>query len=691
MSPFRRAACTGATLLIAAGIAVAAPTAAQAADYNGLPDGTHAVKTLVVGIDGASFDFLEPAGMPHLAALRAQGMTATSDLYANPMAPTVSGAGWSTIATGVWPDKHNVVDNNFTAPRYDQYPDYLTRIEAADPAASTAVVGTWTPIPNTVFGPKVDLRLAGGNDEGTTAKAVDLLRNGNPDDLFVHLDDVDGAGHSVGTNGAAYGAALRTADAQLGEMLDAIKQRASYADEEWLIVVTADHGHKPTGGHGGNTPAERKTFVIAAGPGIAAGSVRNDIKLVDIAPTILKANGVAVPESADLDGRAFDEQIVDPFDALRPKLRTQVDETRPGATTLGWTNEAPSGWTIDNSKMPAGGVTEWHGWAFATDEFWTNAELNQGRETSVRNRDVFAVADSDEWDDKAHAAGQFDSTLISPAYPLSGARTATLSYATNYVIDGPQTAEVLVSFDGAAAQSVKAYKFDTNRVEKLAVDVPAGARTAQFSFRYTGQNSAFWTVDQVQLQQEQRPAAPASVQLTPGDAKISATWAPSGDGFDLAGYTITATPVDAAVGAPVSVRTDATTAQLGGLVNGTAYTVSVVAHGLAADSDAAVAGPVTPVAAVVTPTPTPTPTPAPGDGGGDGGDGQPGNGGTGGNGHGNAGNAGNAPAGAATGLAQTGGALNPVLAIVAGGLLAAGAALTWVRIRRRGARGADEV
>lgn len=80
------------------------------------------------------------------------------------MAPTVSGAGCSSIATGAWPDKHKVVDNNFTAPNYGQYPDYLSRLETAQSKASTLVVGTWSPIPQKVFGEKVALRIAGGND-----------------------------------------------------------------------------------------------------------------------------------------------------------------------------------------------------------------------------------------------------------------------------------------------------------------------------------------------------------------------------------------------------------------------------------------------------------------------------------------------------------------------------------------------
>ncbi|GAA1827911.1 alkaline phosphatase family protein [Agromyces salentinus] len=492
--------------------AVPAASAAQAASVTD----DRAAKTLVIGIDGASFDFLAPADMPNLDALRAAGVTSASNLYGSPMAGTVSGPGWSTIATGVWPDKHRVTDNSFSSPAYAEYPDYLSRIEAASPERDTYVVGTWSPIPQTIFGAGVDLRVAGGNDEGTTARAVEAISTGDPDDVFVHLDEVDGAGHSVGTNGAAYGQALARADQQVGRILAAVESRATRAQEDWLVVVTADHGHTPTGGHGGSTPAERKTFVIASGAGIPAGSVRHDVKLVDIAPTVIAAAGVTIDPAWDLDGSPVGDLRPDDFDALRPLLQTRVDETRPAADVLGWTRTTPEGWSIDNSRMPTGGVTEWQGWSFATDEFWTNVELGQRRETSVRNRDVFAVADSDEWDDKAHAAGQFDSTLVSPEYPLTGAATATLVYATNYFIDGPQTAEVSVSFDGAAAVPVKAYTANANRNERLVLDVPAGATTAQFRFRYTGQNSAFWTIDRVALEQADAPAPTLDVAVVAG-------------------------------------------------------------------------------------------------------------------------------------------------------------------------------
>ncbi|MGJ3192880.1 alkaline phosphatase family protein [Paenarthrobacter sp. FR1] len=455
-------------------------------------------KTLIIGVDGAAFDFLGLAEMPRLDALRAQGTTSVSNLYTWPMAATSSGPGWASIATGVWPDKHNVVDNGFGSPQFGAYPDYLTRINAASPSRNTAAMGMWGPITTNIFGPGVDVRTKFSTDAETTTAAVDAISTGSVDDLFFYLEDVDTAGHSVGTNGAGYGAALASADARIGQVMDAVAARP--ANEEWTVVVTTDHGHTPTGGHGGSSAVERRVFTTMVGKGIAANVTRYDAKLVDVAPTIMAAAGVPVKSEWNLDGTSIGNLTQDAFDSLRPVLQPRVDETAIPAGTLGWTKTTPDGWSIDNSAMPTGGTAEWRGWTFATDDFWTAAQLDQRRETTVRGRDVIAVADSDEWDDKQHASGQFDSTLVSPAFPVAGLRRASLSYATNYAINGPQSATVTVTFDTGATQTLKSYSAATNAVEKLPFTVPAGATTAQFRFRYTGQNSLFWAVDAVGIQ-----------------------------------------------------------------------------------------------------------------------------------------------------------------------------------------------
>ncbi|MFH8368295.1 alkaline phosphatase family protein [Streptomyces sp. NPDC018031] len=459
--------------------------------------GAKRAKSLVIGIDGATFGKFDAARMPTIDGLRADGLTAPGNLYAPPMAPTSSGPGWSTIVTGVWPDKHKVVDNSFNGSDFARYPDYGTRLEAANPALNTLVVGTWGPITSQVFGPAADTRIAGADDADTTARAAAKLAGTDADATFVHLDEVDGAGHDHGAASPRYREALETADSQVSRLLTAVTSRPTYPDEDWLIIIAADHGHTDGGGHGGSSPGERETFVIAKGAGITPGSVRHDVKIADIAPTVLAHAGVTAYPAWQLDGKPISALKPDAFDALRPSLRTRVDETGLPSTVKGWTDTAPAGWSVDNSAMPAGGVTEWRGWSFATDRFWTNTQLGQGRETNVRARDVFAVADSDEWDDKAHGAGQFDSTLISPAYPVTGGTRATVSYASHYKVDGPQTGDVYISYDGGAPRLLKSYRSDVNTVERLTVDVPAGVTSARLRFRYTGTNSAFWTVDQV--------------------------------------------------------------------------------------------------------------------------------------------------------------------------------------------------
>lgn len=495
-----------AVLLGAAAVAgtVAGPLAqvAQAAGPRASgPRAARVPKVLVIGLDGAMIRRIKDADAPNLDALMASGVTAPSAIYTNPMAPTSSGPGWSTLITGVWPDKHKVVNNEFTGHNLAKYPDFMTRIEAAKPALKTYAVASWNPVTDIIFSAKVDERVSTPGaeyDTGTTARAVARVK-ADVDAVFVHLDNVDHAGHEHGNASQQYLDALHGVDTQVGQIVAAVKSRATYGNEDWLIMITADHGHTASGGHGGDSWDERQTFMIASGAGLPAGSTRHDVKMPDIAVSALYHLGVAVDPAWGLDGRAVQKHVPDTFDSLRGKLQKAVDEGGVGADVLGFTHTAPPGWRIDNARMGTGGVTEWRGWSFTTDEFWTKAEKSQQRELNVRARDVFAVADGDEWSDKSFS-GTFDSTLISPAFPVSGGAAATLTYTTYYRQEAPQKGEVLVSYGSGAPAVVKTYTADTSsRVESLRLQVPAGATTAQVHFRYTGGNNWYWTVDGVSI------------------------------------------------------------------------------------------------------------------------------------------------------------------------------------------------
>ncbi|MEU4420809.1 alkaline phosphatase family protein [Actinoplanes sp. NPDC024001] len=460
-------------------------------------------KLLVVGMDGLNWDIAVAADAPNLDDLAAQGTLGRSLVQCPSVADSSSGPGWSNIATGVWPDRHGVKNNTFAGKQYATHPDFLTRLESANPALGTYSAVDWAVLHSQgTFSAAIDTRVTfdgdangyAGEDAKITADAVSRLSSGGPDASFVYLGNTDVVAHSVGT-GTAYRTAIAKQDQQLGQILGAVRNRATYANEDWLIMVTTDHGHRtPLGGHGGCGIDERGTFVLAAGAGITAGARPIDTRQVDVAATALQHFGVAPA----LDGVSVKTRSADPFDRLA--LRTRVDETGIPSTLAGWTPAAPSGWSVDRSRMPAGGMTEWRGWSFATDEFWSRAQSGQERENALRTRGVFAVADSDEYADKSGGTS-FDSTLVSPAYPVTAGSVARVRYVTHYRQEGSQKADVLVSFNGGADQLVKRYSADARAtVESLPVTVPAGATTMTVKFRYyDANNNWYWVIDDLRV------------------------------------------------------------------------------------------------------------------------------------------------------------------------------------------------
>src|SRR5688500_5985494 len=88
---------------------VALPAAPPAAPLAGT-DGTSLNKVLVIGTDGTRWDLLDAAikagRAPHLARLRREGFGHPTLLEYGPNTFTLSEVGWSSIASGVWEDKH---------------------------------------------------------------------------------------------------------------------------------------------------------------------------------------------------------------------------------------------------------------------------------------------------------------------------------------------------------------------------------------------------------------------------------------------------------------------------------------------------------------------------------------------------------------------------------------------------------
>ena len=276
------------------------------------PDATP--KVLVFGVDGVRPDVLTEVATPNLDALATTG--SFSD-QATTRAPTVSGPGWSSMLTGVWPEKHGVLSNDFASNRYDEYPDFLTRLEKVRPELRTFVAADWLPLVTgenggPLISNAVDHKVVldgyelgwAQADSLVVAAAVEEIQRGDPDALFVYVGAPDEISHEIGGIGEAYRRAIATADDQLGGLVRALRNRTTFHEENWLVLVSTDHGRTAEGAHGGESPEETRIFFLASGPGAVRGGPTAPPAIVDVAVTALAHLGIPMDPEWELDGEA---------------------------------------------------------------------------------------------------------------------------------------------------------------------------------------------------------------------------------------------------------------------------------------------------------------------------------------------------------------------------------------------------
>ena len=224
-------------------------------------------KVLFIGIDGTRADALQAANTPNIDSIVAHGAY-TFDSWC--LGITVSGPSWSTIFSGVWYPKHGVTDNSYSGSHFDKFHLFPCLAKQHKPSLYAAEVMEWAPlidnVPNVYDCYDVRVKVTDGGTSTTVPPVQTQLLNSNLDVMTVYFDAVDLAGHSSGfspSNGA-YINAIESVDAAIGTIITALKNRPTYASEDWLILLTTDHGGTGTG-HGGNSVSERHIWWIGAG------------------------------------------------------------------------------------------------------------------------------------------------------------------------------------------------------------------------------------------------------------------------------------------------------------------------------------------------------------------------------------------------------------------------------------------
>ncbi|WBV56970.1 alkaline phosphatase family protein [Chryseobacterium daecheongense] len=303
-------------------------------------------KVVFIIVDGIAEDMLDKSEIPNLKKIKKDGALLKAYVggekggYSE--TPTISAVGYNSLLTGTWVNKHHVFDNDIKDPNYS-YPTIFRLFKDQYPGKKTAVFSTWEDNRTKLIGEglaatgkiKMDFSYDGLEkdtlkfphdkqsgyirkiDSLVAGKAASYIKENAPDLSWVYLEFSDDMGHRHGDGDILY-KAISFEDRLIGKIYDAVKEREAKHGEDWLFIVTTDHGRSASNGkgHGGQSDRERDTWIAINKPNINAYAKNNRVAITDILPTMTDFLGIKVPENV--------QQEMDGIDLLKNRAVSQL-------------------------------------------------------------------------------------------------------------------------------------------------------------------------------------------------------------------------------------------------------------------------------------------------------------------------------------------------------------------------------
>lgn len=247
-----------------------------------LTEGKTEKKAIVIGYDGCRADVLTQVQKENSAIgyLLSKGGSNNLTYCGGVNYPeentqkTSTAPGWCSLLTGKWADVHGVTANDI--PKSMDAKTLMTTLTEDGIISSASFITKWAghfSRENATYLPEVQycqdhalpvtFNKCDGNDASHEAVMAEIADEACSDFLFVIYEHTDSEGHNFGftINNPGYKEAFVESDACGYEVIKAIEARETFDAEDWLIIVTSDHGGIKTN-HGGPSIQERMTFVV---------------------------------------------------------------------------------------------------------------------------------------------------------------------------------------------------------------------------------------------------------------------------------------------------------------------------------------------------------------------------------------------------------------------------------------------
>ena len=247
-----------------------------------LPEGKTEKKAIVIGYDGCRADALTFTEDSYSGVNKMlSGGASLNYVYCGGVnypevntQDTSTAPGWCSVLTGVWADKTGITGNGITKSlEYKTLMTSLTEDKVIDSANFVTIWDGHFENDNSTYkdekayceekGLDVRFNLCSTNTIAANTAIKDIEQADCSDFIFAIYEGTDGAGHAFGfsTNNPIYNAGYKVNDVLAYKTITAIEERETYETEDWLIIITSDHGGFGTD-HGGPSIQERMVFLI---------------------------------------------------------------------------------------------------------------------------------------------------------------------------------------------------------------------------------------------------------------------------------------------------------------------------------------------------------------------------------------------------------------------------------------------